>query len=485
MKPVVIIGAGPSGLAAAYELTKNNVPVIIIERLSQIGGLSRTLRRDGAHYDIGPHRFFTKNSEVHQLWVDMMQEDLLTVERLTRIFYKNKFFYYPLQPMNALFGIGAVDTIKILSSYLTTRIQQKLSPSEAKTFEDWVVAQFGRRLFEIFFKTYTEKVWGIPCTTIGAEWAGQRIKGLSLWTAVMNAVFKPKSKKIKTLVDEFVFPRGGAGILYEMIGEKVVENGGKIITDSHAIGFRHEGNRIKAVRVENSLEQQEEIEGDAFLVSSPLSDGILGFDPMPPRNVVEAAEALRYRAHVGVDLEAAGNPFPDNWIYVHSTDVFLARVANYRNFSKEMARTEDTSPLTVEYFCFRGDHIWNRSDEQLIDLATDEVKRMGILKPDKISNAFVVRNEKAYPVLEIGYEKHMDLLKEYTSSFENFQPIGRCGMFRYNNMDHAIVTGLLAARNYMGKDYDVWSVNIDADYHESGKALSTKTNPDDSSSRQS
>ncbi|MBU0518645.1 FAD-dependent oxidoreductase [bacterium] len=483
MKPVVIIGAGPSGLAAAYELTKNNVSVVIIERLPQIGGLSRTLRRDGARYDIGPHRFFTQNKEVHQLWVDILQDDLLAVERLTRIFYKNKFFYYPLQPMNALFGIGAIDTVKILSSYFSTRIQQRMTPREAKTFEDWVVAQFGRRLFEIFFKTYTEKVWGIPCTEIGAEWAGQRIKGLSLWTAVMNAVFKPKSKNIKTLVDEFVFPRGGAGIIYEMMGEQVQQHGGKIVTDSHAVGFRHEGNRVKSVIVENSRGQQEEIEGDAFLVSSPLTEGILGFDPLPPRNIMDAAESLRYRAHVGVDLEAAGNPFPDNWIYVHATDVYLARVANYRNFSKEMARTTDTSPLTVEYFCFRGDHIWNRSDEQLIELATEEMKQMKILMPDQISNSFVVRNEKAYPVLEIGYEKKMDLLKDYTSSFENFQPIGRCGMFKYNNMDHAIVTGLLAARNYMGEKFDVWSVNIDADYHEGGEALSTKSNPGEETSR--
>ncbi len=471
MKPIIVVGAGPSGLAAGYELTRNGASVVLVERLSQVGGLSRTIRHDGTRFDVGPHRFFTKSSEIHQLWLDILQEDLLSVPRLTRIFYNNKFFYYPLSPVNAFFGIGPLAAVNILASYLSTRIQERIHPTEPVSFEDWVTAQFGKRLYEIFFKTYTEKVWGIPCTSIGADWAGQRIKGLSLWTAVVNSIFKPKKKKIKTLVDEFVYPRLGAGMFYERLAERIEANGGEILLNRHVRGFRHEGSEVRSIIIEDEQGTREEIEGSAFLVSSPLSDGVLGLEPEPPPEVIRAARNLRYRSHIGVDIEVEGNPFPDNWIYVHSKEVNLARVANYRNFSSMMARTEDTSPLTVEYFCFKGDSIWNRSEEELISLAKTELQQMKILKPDQIRKGFVVRNEKAYPVIEIGYEGKMDLLKQYISRFRNFQPIGRSGMFRYNNMDHAIMTGLLAARNLLGGNFDVWSVNIDAEYHESGEAL--------------
>ncbi len=471
MEPVIIIGAGPSGLAAAYELSKNNVPVVVIERLSQVGGLSRTIHRNKTRFDVGPHRFFTQNREIHQLWVDILKDDLLSVPRLTRIFYNNKFFYYPLVPMNALFGIGPIAAVGIVSSYLSTQIQQKFSPQKTVSFEDWVVAQFGRRLFEIFFKTYTEKVWGIPCTQIGADWAGQRIKGLSLWTAVMNSVFKPKSGIIKTLVEEFVFPRLGAGMFYELMGKHAEQNGGKFLLNKNVTGFRHEGSKVRSVLMQNEEGKTEEIEGSAFLFSSPLSDGVIGFDPAPPAEIIEAARRLRYRSHIGVDLEVEGNPFPDNWIYVHAKEVNLARVANYRNFSKEMASNDSKTPITVEYFTFKGDHIWNRQDEELIELAKEELLKMNILQPEQVVDSFIVRNEKAYPVIEIGYEKNLEALKQYIARFDNLQPIGRSGMFKYNNMDHAIMTGLLAARNILGNSYDVWSVNIDADYHEAGDAL--------------
>lgn len=469
MNPVVVIGAGPSGLAAAYELTLHGVPVVLVERLPQVGGLSRTIRKDGARFDVGPHRFFTKNPEVHQLWVDILKEDLLSVPRLTRIFYNNKFFYYPLAPMNALFGIGPVAAISIISSYLGTRIQQRLSPTEPRNFEDWVVNQFGRKLFETFFKTYTEKVWGIPCTQIGADWAGQRIKGLSLWTAVINSIFKPKQKKIKTLVDEFVFPRLGAGMFYEMMADHIQNRGGKVLLGREAVGFKHENSRIRSVILRDENENIEEVEGDAFMVSSPLTDGLIGLKPEPPAEVLEAAKGLRYRNHLGVDMEVEGNPFPDNWIYVHSREVNLARIANYRNFSRDMASSDSKTPITVEYFCFDDDHIWSRKDEELIDLAKTELNRMKLLRPEQFHSGFVVRNRRAYPVIEIGYEEKMQTLREYIARFKNFQPIGRSGMFRYNNQDHAIVTGLLAARNFLGGNFDVWSVNIDAEYHESAE----------------
>jgi protoporphyrinogen oxidase len=477
MKPVVIIGAGPAGLAAAYELTQHNVPVVVLEQLPQVGGLSRTLVRGDARYDVGPHRFFTKNDEVFGLWKDLLKEDLLSVPRLTRIFYNDKFFYYPLAPMNALFGVGPFAAVNIFLSYFATRLKEQIKPVPPVSFEDWVVSQFGRQLFEIFFKTYTEKVWGIPCTRIGAEWAGQRIKGLSLMSAALNAIFKPKGKKIKTLVDEFVFPKLGAGMFYERMAQAVQARGGQILLDQHVTGFRHEGHRLVAAQVRNSDGSTTEIEGRAFLTSAPLSEGILGLNPKPPTEVLAAAQALRYRSHLGVDLLVEGNPFPDNWIYVHSREVRLARIANYRNFSSAMTPSDKLTPLTVEYFCFTGDDVWSRDEGDLLKLAKTELQRMKILQPEQVQEGFIIRNEKAYPVLEIGYESRMETLKQYIAYFDNFQPIGRSGMFKYNNMDHAIVTGLLAARNILGSRYDVWSVNIDAEYHESGQALPTGKSP--------
>ncbi len=468
MEPVIVIGAGPSGLAAAYELALHSVPVVVIEQLPQVGGLSRTLQKNGARFDIGPHRFFTKNMEVFGLWRDLLGEDLLSVPRLTRIYYKNKFFYYPLAPMNAFFGVGPISALQIFFSYFSTRIGQKINPTIPVNFEDWVVSQFGRRLFEIFFKTYTEKVWGIPCTQIGADWAGQRIKGLSLWTAVLNSIYKPKGKKIKTLVEEFVFPRLGAGMFYERMAQEIEAHGGHILLNQKSIGFRHEGEKIRAVLVQDQHGQKTEIAGSAFMPSSPLTDGILGMKPEPPPEVLNAARGLRYRSHMGVDFLVEGNPFPDNWIYVHAREVNLARIANYRNFSSAMANPEGLTPITVEYFCFTDDQNWKRSDAEMLALAQTELKRMKIVQAEQVKSGFVVRNEKAYPVIELGYESKMNLLRQYIAQFKNFQPIGRSGMFKYNNQDHAIVTGLLAARNHLGAQYDVWSVNIDAEYHEAG-----------------
>jgi protoporphyrinogen oxidase len=472
MEPIIVIGAGPSGLAAAYELTLHNLPVIVIEQLPQVGGLSRTIQKDGAYFDIGPHRFFSKNPEVFQLWSGLLQEDLLTVPRLTRIFYNNKFFYYPLAPMNALFGVGPLSAAQVFFSYFVTRIRNRISPAPIISFEDWVVGQFGRRLFEIFFKTYTEKVWGIPCTQIGADWAGQRIKGLSLGTAVLNSVLKPDHKKEKTPLVEFVFPRLGAGMFYERMAEEIERHGGQILLNKKSVGFRHEGNKICSVIIENTDGTREEIEGSAFLASSPLTEGVLGLRPEPAPEVIEAARGLRYRSHIGVDFLVEGNPFPDNWIYVHAREVNLARLANYRNFSSAMAGSSELTPITVEYFCFVGDRIWSQNETELISQAKSELKRMKLIQPEQLHSGFIIRNEKAYPVIELGYEQKVSILRSYIAGFKNFHPIGRCGMFKYNNMDHAIVTGLLAARNIMGSRYDVWLVNIDAEYHESGEVLS-------------
>ncbi len=470
-KKIIITGGGPSGLAAALESVKLGANAIVLERLDKVGGLARTLELGGSRYDIGPHRFFTTNEEVRQLFIDVCGSDVVQVPRLTRIYYRHKYFDYPLTPLNALFGMGLVSSAQILASYASARARRIVSAPEPESFEDWIVDRFGRTLFETFFKTYTEKVWGIPCQQIGADWAAQRIKGLSLTTAVTNALFKPK-KKIKTLVDEFMYPRLGAGMLYEKMRDLVRAAGGTVQNEANVVRYLRDGQRVTGVDyVTSEGSAPTRVDGDFYLSSAPLTDILEMMDPPPPDAVLQAARTLRYRNHIGVKLEVEGEaPFADNWIYVHSPDVRMARISNYSNFSKQMGRAPNVHPLTVEYFCFADDDLWNRSDAGLIELAKQELDHMKILDPKRVKQAFVVRSEKAYPVIERGFQEKIDVIKAWLDSLENFLPIGRSGMFKYNNQDHAIATGLLAARTALGVGkFDPWLVNIDGEYHEAGE----------------
>jgi protoporphyrinogen oxidase len=468
MDDLVIVGGGPSGLAAAHEAAGRGAKSVVLERLDCVGGLSRTTNFEGNRFDIGPHRFFTKNHEVHELFVKIASHDLVNVPRMTRIFYNNKYFNYPLTPLNALFGVGVTSSVSIFSSFMMARSRRVIGEPPMESFQDWVIDRFGRELFETFFKTYTEKVWGIPCTQIGADWAGQRIKGLSLTTAIINAVFKPKKTPIKTLVDEFIYPRLGAGQLYEKMAARIIETGSRVITGIRACHVRRDNMRVNAIEADDIHGGRHVFEGRYFLVSAPLTDIIEMMKPAPPPEVLSACRALRYRNHVGVNLLVEGRPFPDNWIYVHSKEVGMARVANYANFSPAMTRHPGLSPLTVEYFCFPGDDIWEARDDVLIERAKRELSHVNIVRPDQVLNGFVVRSDKAYPVIEIGYERHIATIKAWLDQFQNFLPIGRSGMFKYNNQDHAMATGLLAARTALGvQRFDPWLVNIDAEYHES------------------
>lgn len=471
MNEALIIGGGPSGLAAGYEITRHGGRVTVLEKLESVGGLSRTIARDGCLYDIGPHRFFTKNEEVHQLFVDIVAEDLLRVPRLTRIFFKNRFFNYPLTPANALFGLGVADTMRIMASYGAQRVRRTIRQREPANFEEWVTDQFGSRLFEIFFKTYTEKVWGIPCTQIGAEWAGQRIKGLNLRQAITNALFKSGSRSIKTLVDEFIFPRLGAGQLYEKMAAIMRARGASVRTGFQLTRFLREGARVRGAVARDREGREEVFEADHFICSAPLTETVEAMEPPPPPEVLRACRRLRYRDHIGVQIKLKVNPFPDNWIYVHSKELKMARIANYRNFSPFMAQGEAISPLTIEYFAFPGDELSRRSDAALVELATAELGTMNLIGMSDILSAAVVRSANAYPLSERGSHEQVQVLKGWLDTMENIIPIGRCGLFKYNNQDHAIATGLLAARTVLGLGrYDPWQVNIDAEYHESARA---------------
>jgi protoporphyrinogen oxidase len=464
---LVVVGGGPSGMAAAWEAVRHGARPVVLERLDRVGGLARTLERGGNRFDIGPHRFFTLNPEIKQLFIDICGDDLVRVPRLTRIYYKGVFFNYPLTPLNALFGLGAATSGAILASYAGARLRRMLRPAPPESFEEWIVDRFGRRLYRTFFKTYTEKVWGIPCTRIGADWAEQRIKGLSLSAAVRNALFRSKKKTIKTLVDEFMYPRLGAGQLYEKMQETVCRGGGEVRTHTRVTRVRRNGFRVVAIDCQGTDGSCSSETGDFYLSSAPLTELVLQLDPPASPEVLAAARGLRYRNHVGVNLVVKGAaPFADNWIYVHSPDVRMARISDYRNFSEGMAASTDSHPMTIEYFCFPDDEIWTSSDDDLVRRAVADLATMGI-RVAAAGEAFVVRSERAYPVIERGFREKTDTIKAYLDQFENLLPIGRSGMFKYNNQDHAMATGLYAARTALGHGrFDPWLVNIDGVYHE-------------------
>ena len=470
MNDIVVIGGGPAGLAAAHEAVSRGAAVTVLERLQVVGGLARTIAFDGCRFDIGPHRFFTKNDEVRQLFTGLLGDDLVRVARQTRILNAGTYFDYPLTPLNAMLGIGVSRGASIAASYAYARIRAIGSQSPIETFEDWITDRFGRHLYELFFKSYTEKVWGIPCRQIDAEWAAQRIKGLSLASAVRNALSSNGRGEIKTLVDEFIYPRFGAGQVYQTMADKITREGSRVVTGARTCGLRRQGKRVVAALVE-SEHGPYEVEGTFFLTSNPLTELVEMMQPAAPPEVLRAARALRYREHIGVNLLVEGSPFPDNWIYVHSPEVAVARIANYRNFSPDMSSRANISPLTVEYFASPGDQFSVASDQALIARATDELSRIGLITPDQVHGGFVVRSEKAYPLMETGHQAHVATIKAWLNQLENLLPIGRSGMFKYNNQDHAMATGLLAARTALGvAKFDPWSVNIDAEYAEDGRA---------------
>ena len=472
-RAVTIVGGGPAGLAAALEIVRYGSRATIVEALDQVGGLARTIERRGNRFDIGPHRFFTLNSEVLALFIEICGTDLIRVSRLTRIFHGGRFFDYPLTPVNALFGVGLSASVAMAASYLAARLRRLLVPRPIATFEDWVVDRFGDRLFRTFFKSYTEKVWGIDCQRIAADWAGERIKGLSLAAAISDALFKLRHRP-RTLADEFLYPRLGAGQLYEKMAERIAAGGGTIRLGSACRTVRRQGFRITGVEVRRPDGTTEAVGGDYFLVSAPLTELLAQLDPPPPSDVKEAAAGLRYRHHVGVQLTLAGRPpFPDNWIYIHEPALRMARVSSYRNFSAAMSHAGDRHPLTVEYFCFTEDAIWTAPETELVALATRELAAAGLADPSAVVDGFVVRSPRAYPVIEIGVGERLRVIKDWLDRFENLLPIGRSGMFKYNNQDHAMATGILAARTALGLGrFDPWRVNIDGIYQEGGPAPS-------------
>lgn len=459
----VVIGGGPAGLTAAYRLTSHGFRPIVVEKAHIVGGLARTESYKGYHFDMGGHRFFTKSKEVDQLWHEVLVGDFLRRPRLSRIYYQQTFFNYPLKPLNALTGLGVVEAVRIGLSYL----RWTLFPyRKEETFEHWVTNRFGKRLFEIFFKSYTEKVWGIPCSELRAEWAAQRIKNLSLKTALVSMFLKPKTT-VTTLIDAFNYPRLGPGMLWREVTRKIEERGSTVHMETDVVSVHRVGARIESITVQCNG-HTDVIEGTDFISSMPVTEFIKKLNPPADPDVLAAAEKLRYRDFLTVCL-IVNKPdlFPDNWIYIHEPGVKVGRIQNFKNWSPEMVPEAGKSSLGLEYFCNEGDDLWSRTDAELVDLGKRELAQLGLAREEDVQDGCVFRVPKSYPVYDSEYRDILGRIKDYVGSFENFQTIGRNGLHRYNNQDHAMLTGMLAVRNaVLGESNDLWNVNVDQEYHE-------------------
>ena len=466
-RPVAVIGAGPAGLTTAYQLGKAGRPAVVLEASDTVGGISRTVERDGWRFDIGGHRFFTKVPEVEALWHEILpDEEFLLRPRMSRIYYRGKLFDYPLKAANALGNLGVLEAVRCVLSYALVRLRP---PKDQSNFEGWVAARFGWRLYRIFFKTYTEKVWGVDATEIQADWAAQRIKNLSLLSAVKNALLpKRNQKEIASLIEEFQYPRLGPGLMWERCAEHVERLGNEVAYESPVTRIERDTEGATAV-VARTPAGHRRLEVDDVVSSMPISELVRSFDPPAPAAVLEAADDLRYRDFLTVALVVPERfSFPDNWIYIHSPDVKVGRVQNFGSWSPYLVKDGRTC-LGLEYFVNEGDQTWTASDDDLVALATREIRQLGLVEGDVVEAGYVVRQPKAYPVYDEHYARNVSVIREWLGSeVPNVHPVGRNGMHRYNNADHSMLTAMLTVENLLAGEprHDIWAVNVEEDYHE-------------------
>ncbi len=467
--PIAVIGAGPAGLTAAYELTKRGDPVIVFEADDVVGGISQTVERDGWRFDIGGHRFFTKVQPVEDLWHEILpDEDFLLRPRMSRIFYDEKFYDYPLKASNALKNLGIFEALLCVLSYGWAQIRP---PKDQSNYENWLVARFGWRLYRKFFKTYTEKVWGVQVKDMPADWAAQRVKGLSLGNAIINALTpKRKQTDITSLIEEFQYPKYGPGMMWERCRDLVVAGGGEVRMNERVSQIHLEDGAAVAVTVTNRLDGTSETIKVSHVISTmPMNQLVGAIEPEPPAPVAAAGADLHYRDFLTVALVVPEDRgFPDNWIYIHASDVEVGRIQNFGQWSPYMVKDGRTC-LGLEYFVFEDDAIWSLQDDELVALATQELAKLGLVDPEDVEVGYVVRVPKAYPYYDFEYKDNVATITSYLdSAAANLHLVGRNGMHKYNNQDHSMYTAILTVENLHGASHDIWSVNVEEEYHETG-----------------
>lgn len=471
--PVVVIGGGPAGLTAAYRLVQAGDSVVVVEQDDVVGGISRTVERNGWRFDIGGHRFFTKVTPVEEFWHEVLpDDDFLLRPRMSRIFYGGKFYDYPIKLGNALGNLGLLEAIRCGLSFLWVRIRP---PRDLSTLEGYIVSNYGWRLYHHFFKTYNEKVWGVSASELSADWGAQRIKGMSLW----NAVYEPlrsslgrrrdRATQVTSLIEEFQYPKFGPGMMWERCAELVEHGGGSVRMNTAATAVHVEGGRAVAVTV-SSEAGEERIGAEHVISSMPFTALARVVDPPVPDDVLKAADALTYRDFLTIALvvpEERG--FPDNWIYIHAPDVKVGRIQNFGSWSPYLVKDGRTC-LGMEYFVFEGDELWTMSDEDLVALGTRELAAIGLVDAADVEAGYVVRMPKAYPVYDDAYRDNVDVLRRWFEEHApNVHPVGRNGMHKYNNQDHSMYTAMLTVENIHGAHHDIWSVNVEEEYHETSE----------------
>ncbi|HEX6421407.1 MAG TPA: NAD(P)/FAD-dependent oxidoreductase [Acidimicrobiales bacterium] len=473
---IVIIGAGPAGLTAAYQLSKAGVASTVLEADDMVGGISRTVQRDGWRFDIGGHRFFTKVKPVDDLWQEILGEDEFMLRpRKSRVYYRGKFYDYPLRLGNALRNLGPVEAVRCGLSFLWVRVRP---PKDQSTLEGYIVANYGWRLYGHLFKTYTEKVWATPASEISADWGAQRIKGMTLWSAVWEplrariAGARDRSRQVTSLIEQFQYPRYGPGMMWERCRDLVEANGTKVIMRTPVTRVRREGGRAVAVLAESDGVTTE-YPADHVISSMPFSHLVKAMDPPAPAEVRAAADDLRFRDFLSVALVVPADrvPWTDNWIYIHAPEVKTMRVQNFGSWSPHMV-SEGHNVLGLEYTVTEGDEWWTATDDELIEKGKAELEALGLVDADDVEAGYVVRMPKAYPVYDETYQRNVAVLRAWLEEHApNVHPVGRNGMHRYNNQDHSMYTAMLTVENVLhGTGHDIWSVNVEEEYHEEGTA---------------
>ena len=457
--PVAVLGAGPAGVTAAFDLARRREPAVLFEASGEFGGIARTVVREGYRFDLGGHRFFTKSAEVESLWRELLGDELLTRRRLSRIRWRGRFIDYPLRMTDVMRKVGPVELMRCSASYAAASVRPRAG---AESFEEWVSARFGRRLFELFFRSYTEKVWGVSTSELRAEWAAQRIRDLSLGRAARAAILGD-GDRVRTLIGEFHYPRLGPGQMWETMAAETVRLGGEVRLNEPVVALERRGSRLVAVR-----SARDRVEARAAISSLPLRDVAGMLSPGPPSHVREAARGLRYRDFLTVALVVRGSePFPDTWIYVHDPEVRVGRIQNFRAWSEAMVPDAGRSCLGLEYFCFEGDELWSASDDALVELAAGELAATGLAKRSEVERGWVVRVPKAYPIYDADYARRVQVIREFLDDIEGLEQVGRNGLHRYNNSDHSMLTALRAVENVCdGRAHDLWAVNAESAYHE-------------------